>query len=258
MIWEMAALRLRLLLRQKIFWMGLGLSAATVLLSVLFANISFAKPEKIFWDLSLGGAFVLQIFLATYLGAFLFNDEKEKRTLHWALSLDVSRAAWMGGNFLGMSVGLFCMALVSSIIIFFASFLFSVTPDMWLVCQTLVLTSVEAVVVMAMAFFLSLYVRPFLSQVFALILVLFLHSQDSLRLILLDPVSGRFVDNRGLGIILYVLRLFPPLQWFNLRDLVGYEGALEAAPFFGIFATGLIWIFVFLMFSKIRFERLDL
>jgi ABC-type transport system involved in multi-copper enzyme maturation permease subunit len=258
MIWELACHRLRLLTRQKVFWLGAVVSVAIVLLSYLLAQISFVKPEKIFWDFSLGAAFLLQVFLALFLASFLFAEEREKRTLHWVLSLKVSRGDWIAGNFLGLGFALSLLHLLASFLIFGVGFFFPEKPDLLLAAQSLFLSLLESWVILSLALFVSFWVRSILALSFTAILVFFLHSQDSLRRILTDPVSGRFTDNRGLEILLYLTRLFPPLQWFDLRDLVGYKEALPLLSFVGLCATALVWTFVYGLLSKWKFERLDL
>jgi ABC-type transport system involved in multi-copper enzyme maturation permease subunit len=258
MIGELAKFRFSLLSRQKIIWVAFGLSFLISLASYLMATLSFVEPQNVYWDLGLSSLFLLCSFLAVFLGAFLFFEEKKMRTLDWILSMKVSRGQWLVGNFLGISFNLIAIYIVGTLFLFLFAQFFSAEVPTKLILQASVLGLLETCLLLSMALLFGFVVRPLLAVFFVLLLFVFLHSQDSLRLILTDAVSGRFVENRGLSIVLQVSRVFPPLQWFDLRALVGYADALPLLNLGGIALSALLWTLVYLVFGKIYFDRMDL
>lgn len=75
---------------------------------------------------------------------------------------------------------------------------------------------------MAMAFS-NFFIRICLALILSATLTVFLHSQVSLMSILTDTQTGAFNKPMLQPVLQWVVPLLPPLEWFDLRVLVGYQ-----------------------------------
>jgi ABC-type transport system involved in multi-copper enzyme maturation permease subunit len=258
MIFELAWLRVRLLLRQKLGWLSIGVGVALVFLSLVTAQVSWVNPQKIFWDFSLAVIFVLQISLAVFLGTQLFHDEKNRRTLHLLLSSGVSRTSWAIGNGLGIFAGLSAMAILWFVVTLITDSLAFEGLSLTMPLQTVLLLIVEVLVVVFFSMLLSFLLRPLLALAVSSSLVIFLHSLESLERIFTDPNVGRFVDKAMASYVLEIAKVLPPLHWLDLKSFVGYEASLPWIQVGQLGIMGVLWAGLCVLAASLRFERMDL
>lgn len=257
-VWAIVALRLRLMLKQKLGWMTLVAGFIVIFLSGRIAISSFANPDKIFWDFSLGASFVVQAVLALYFSSQLVHDEQSRGTLALTLGASVSRAHWILGQGLGIWLGLLAMN--------FSWLLFSVLwslvsfgpPSLLILFQVQILLAAEMAVVIFLALLASLFLRPLLALLSVSTLFVFLHSLSGLQRILSDPQSGAFVENRGLSVVLFLARFFPPLEWWDARAFVGYAAALDSLYFWKALGLAILWFLLLAQLCKGIFESKDI
>jgi ABC-type transport system involved in multi-copper enzyme maturation permease subunit len=251
-------LRFRLLLRQKIGWVSLLVGLALILIGYSTASVSFVSPQKIFWDFALGLSFVLVHVLALYLGAQLFNDEKERRTLHLVLVGGVSRPQWLVGNILGIWLGLVAIDsiwFVTTWLVSLASFSWA---GAWILIQVKILQALSVLVVLAFTSLFSLLLRPLLALFLSGALFLFLYSVSSVERVFSDPQTGMLNEARWALSVLKVSRFLPPLEWFDLKMFVGYESQIAWSTFGYTVALGCAWTAILLGLASWRFQKLDL
>jgi len=257
-LWLTFSLRARLLLRQRTLLGAVVLSFLVILLSLVLARISWVQPEKIFWDFSLSVLFVLAVFLSSYLAANLLREEQDRRTLHLVLSSGCSRGAWLVGNFLGMFASVAAVTLAGFLFaLLVAKVSFQTSVPALAVTATLGIV-LESAVLLALALFASFFVRPLLALLLTLALTVALHSLSSLQRVFTDPVTGGFLDTWPLRVLLKMATFFPPLEWFDLKPLVGYESTLPAHYLVSMLGLCLFWSGLYLVLAQVRFERMDL
>jgi len=257
-ILSLARLRFFLILRQRLGWASLLVGIFLVFVGFLTADVSYVSPSRIFWDFALGFSFVLQMGLALYLGSQLFADEKQRRTLHLLLSSGLSRSSWILGNALGLWLALIAIDLVWFGFSVGVAFLNFGVHDITLQLQVKILQALEILIVIPLALFCSLWVRPLLALVLSLAICLLVHSVDSLQRIFTDPQSGRFMQEHFVSIVIWASKLLPPLDWFNVKDYVGYESQVAWSLVGLLLLVSLVWAFVLSVASWLRFERMDL
>ncbi len=257
-IYHLMVLRLFLMLRQKIGWMSLSIGVAVVIIAFIAADVSYLSPVKIFFDFALAASFLIQTFLAIYFGSSLFDDEKTRRTLHLVLSGGVSRLEWLTGNILGVWVALLLMDLVWSIVTISTGMLqFGFVP-FEIFFQIKILQGMECLVLVSLATFFSLWVKPILALALTFSIALFSHSVNEVQKIFMDPITGRFVESSVFTIVYWASKILPPLEWFDIKPLVGYEGSIPWIVALGIAALGTIWSLLLIVASWLRFDRLDI
>ncbi len=257
-VFEILRIRVMLLLRQKLGWMSIIVGLLLVVLSLIVAQVSFINPLKIFWDFALGASFTLQILLGLFLSTQVFNDEKYRRTLHLVLSGGVHRAAWLLGMGLGIWVVLVIMNgawfLVSGVM---AGLHFN-SWDWMMPLQSTIALSLETLVLVFLGLFISMWVKPVLSLTLAALLTVLLHSLTSLQRVFTDPQVGRFIDDGGSAWVLWAARLLPPLEWFDLKVMVGYQSSVEWSLLLQLAVLSILWSAVLAAAAWLRFDRMDL
>ena len=255
---SIARLRFKLLIRQRLGWISIGVGCFLVLTSLVIARVSYLSPLKIFLDFGLGAIFLLQMSLAVLLGSQLFSDEKSRRTLHLLLSSGVSRFGWVVGNALGIWAGLTLMcALWAGLTWALSAVVFPQSVDVAM-GQALILMVMESLLVVLMSMLASFMMRPLLALVATGASVVFLHSITSLQRIFTDPQVGVYTDDRGLDVVLWAARLLPPLEWFDLKLFVGYVAQVPWIFVAKMCGIGLMWAILLAAAAWYRFERMDL
>ncbi len=255
---QLARIRFWLMIRQKLGWMSLLVGVGLVILSVITAKVSFVKPEKIFWDFSMGAVFVLQVGLAIFLGSQLFPDEKNRRTLHLLLSAGVSRAQWVVGNIAGLWFALtsilcfWYVTLAVTSLVTFEQFPWTMT------FQATFLLSLEVLVLLALGFLISFIVRPLLALTATAFLTLLLHSLSQLQRVFTDPQVGAYIEEGIAKYILFMARFLPPLEWFDLKVFIGFDPSIAWATVLSLGGLAFGWALLLGAFSIFRFERMDL
>ncbi len=259
MIFEVALFRFRLLCRQKLAWAALAAVAFFIVLSLLTARVSFVKPEKIFWDFSLALHFICQVFLALYFSTLLFFEESQRRTLHLLLSSGLSRSAWMLGNTLGFFFALLLLNIFSFLFSLTLSYVtFSELGTWVLAFQNHLLLAVEILILLFLGLGLSFFMRPLLALLASLSLCALLHNIDGLQRIFSDPQTGRFNSDFGLGSVLVLARLLPPLEWFDLKSFMNYQDSFSWIYCLQVSIVGILWAAFIGFLTLQKFKRMDL
>lgn len=255
---SVAKLRFALLVRQRLGWASAGAALLAVLVSMLFARVSFVNSYKIYWDFALGAIFLLQAASALYVGSQLFHEERTRRTLHLLVASGVPRGAWLAGNAAGIWAALLAANLLGLFLALLFSYLVFGTAPWLAVIETQVALAFEMGIVVWGAMLLSLVVRPALSFLGSAAFFFFLHSTGSIERILADRQTGRFIDTGGVKAVLWIAKVLPPLDWYDLRGFVGYRDSVGFLALAELGALALLWGLFLSILSTLRFKRMDL
>lgn len=255
---NVAYMRFFLLIKQKLGWVCSGISFLFFFVSIALAQVSYLNSGKLFWDFSLGIIFVLQIVMTIYLAGSLFHDEKDRKTLHLVLSTGVSRIQWLLGNALGIWVALTLFHLMWMILCFGISVFYFPLKSYSIVFQSTVLLSMEVAVLIGMMFSISMMLRKFLVLFAGSALMFFLHSIDSLERVFTDPQVGYVADANSSHWILWIARLFPPFEWYDIRIFVGYQNQISSNLSCYMLLLTMSWVALFGFLSWLIFEKKDL
>lgn len=259
-IGHLARWRFFLLRRQRLVLAVAALGLAGILVCWAVATATYLAPAKVFWDFSLGLQFVLLSLLAVLLSANLYADERQRRTLHLLLAAGISRRAWLVGNLLGI------VAVLQVLLIFWTTFswlmalLLPQSPDlgMGIVLQAQLALSLEIFIIVGMCAAFSFFLRPTIALLAALSLIIFLHSQISLLSVLADAQTGAFNQPLLQPLLQWLVPWLPPLEWYDLRTLVGYSPPLPALRMATLALMALGWSTFWVEVGHWKFRRIDL
>lgn len=237
--------------RDRVILGGTIISFFAVLFSLFIGSISVEQNTRIIIDLSLSSIYILQVFIAIFIGATLLSKEIERKTLFLLIPKVSRRESLLVGKIAGLLLVVFVVTLINLILLF--ALLYSRTGfDFALIIGvSLVYSLLESVILIIIAIFFSLFTSPILSVLFTSALFLIGHSQGILKVIILkSPV----VLAKFLSIFYYVL---PNLEKFNIRNDVIYKSIPEWKNFLFVFLYASLYTALIFSISRILFKRKD-
>ena len=254
---KLAFFKFKLLMKQKLGWAAISAAFILIPFSLFLGVSSFVRPDKIYWDLTTSFSFIISILLASYLGSHLFYEEQQRKTLSFILTLKNSRAEWIYGKILGISLFLLFTILCWTLIMVLGSYFYARDFGTFILWQTQLLMFVEALVILAASLFFSFFLRPLLAWFLTLALATLLHSKSYLELLVKEARLEDTTKWLYKGIV-FILNFLPPLEWWDIRMFLGFRDALDLKQILTVLGVGAAWVFILLFLSKNKMEKMDL
>lgn len=240
----------RELVRERLFIVIFFLAVALLILSVALSNLSIWEFQRILSDLALSSMEIAGLGIVLFSGSYMIHKEIEKQTCLLLLSKPISRRDFIIGKFIGLGF-LVLLTLVALMALL----------NLILLQQEFVLNSffiliniyMKILVVLALVFFLSVYVRPVISLLFGLSFYFYGHGINSVEFLIKKTKDADLIA------IQRALELMSPqffrFNWKNYYFLKEAPAINEFLIMVGYFA---IWI-VFLMTLAVRgFNKRDI
>jgi len=253
----LALFRFKLLLKQKLGWGIVAAALAFFPFALFLAFSSYVRPDKIYWDLSLSFCFLVLILLSTYLGSHLFQEEIQRKTLSFVLTLKHSRSEWIFSNWLGISLMLSFSLTVWTLLLTVGSLTTASTFPPFVLIQAQLFLLLESVVVLALSFLVSLYLKPLLTWFAVLALIALLHSKSYLEVLVIEAGftgATKLIYNA----VLFVLNFLPPLEWWDIKVFVGFHDPFSLNQVLLVIGLTAAWSYIFLFFAQRKMESMDL
>jgi len=254
---KLAFFKFKLLMKQKLGWAAISAAFILIPFSLFLAVSSFVRPDKIYWDLTTSFSFIISILLSSYLGSHLFYEEQQRKTLSFILTLKNSRAEWIYGKYLGISFFLLFNILCWTLLMVLGSYVYALDFGPAILWQTQLLMFIEALIILAASIFFSFFLRPLLAWFLTLAIMTILHSKSYLELLVKEARFDETTKFLYKGII-FVLNFLPPLEWWDIRMLVGFRESIEFKQMITVVSLGFAWIFIIIFLSKNKMEKMDL
>ncbi len=240
----------RELIRERLFIVIFFLAVGLLSLSVALSNLSIWEFQRILSDLALSSMEIAGLGIALFAGSYMIHKEIEKQTCLLLLSKPISRSEFIIGKFCGLSALIF-LTLVTLLVILNLILL----NEDFVVNSLFILLNIylKILVVLALVFFLSVYIRPVISLLFGLSFYFYGHGIHSVEFLIkktkdtdliaihkvLETVSPQFFRFNWKNY--YVLQQGPPTQEFVI--MVGYF---------------LIWILMLMGLAVHGFKKRDI
>jgi len=204
-------------LRDRILLAVLVVVLALIAFTLFVGSVSLGQDNRIIVDFGLSAIYILQIFVAIFIGSMLIYKEDERKTFFLIIPKPIRREEIIIGKCVGLLgttiVVTFCstlalcgLLLLKGIHGFFLSILVSVA-----------LSTLESMLLILISIVFSGLTSPILSAVYTTAFFLVGHSSDILRSLIATQTS--FVTQYALKAAYYVL---PNLEKFNIRNEVIY------------------------------------
>ncbi|OHA50783.1 MAG: hypothetical protein A3A97_01680 [Candidatus Terrybacteria bacterium RIFCSPLOWO2_01_FULL_40_23] len=219
--------------------------------SLFLGSISLDQDIKIIKDFGLTAIFLLQIFIIIFVGANLIYKEVERKTFFLILSKPIKKSEVIMGKCLGLSLTIFLMTALTSLMFFGVLFIKTGTlSGIPYLILAILLGFIEATLIIMISILFSGFTSPILSSVYTVSLFLIGHSSS--------VVLG-IIDRQDNVIIKYIFSvlyyIFPNLEKFNIRNDVLYN----SIPVFQTLALTVVYALAYgaalFLIAKFIFDR---
>lgn len=226
---------------------------AIILFSLFIGSISHDQNTRIITDFGLTAIYLLQVFIALFVGSMLMYKEIERKTFYLVIPKPVSRSAIIIGKCLGLTLTTLITTFLSTL---FLLLLLTFFKDGMMYFSGIVLSSflstIEAVLLILIALLFSSLVSPVLAFVSTIAMYLIGHGGDIYRFIYTTteiPIVAK--------VLKVIYHIVPNLEKFNIRNEVVY-GTLPSLHMVG---TSLLYATVYgcflLYLTVIIFKKKD-
>ena len=237
-------------LRDRILWSALVVMLALIAFSLFIGSISIEQDTRMIIDFGLTSIYLLQMFVAIFIGSMLMYKDVERRTFFLIIPKPIRRAEIILGKCAGLTGTTIAVTALSTLTLFGILYLKGIHDAYLPILVSVFLSLLESVILILLSILLSGLTSPILAAVYTIAFFLIGHSSNILRT-LIETQSGA-LSGFFLKVAYYAM---PNLEKFNIRNDVVYAAIPDAH---GIFATLLYTlayaIFLFLL-ARFMFEK---
>lgn len=238
--------------RDRVLFLVVGFGIATLAMSRLLSPIALGEGDRVTIDLGLSTLGLLGIVIVALVGTGLVHKELERRTIHVVLSRPVSRASYLVGKWLGLSITMAAAVAAMGVILLAVAVWMRGPQAIGPVAQAIFLLALSNSLLAALAVLFSSLSTPVLSVVYTLGLYATGFWTNDMRDFAQAMPGALGAMVRGVSFVI------PNLELFNLRPQVAH---LESAPTIQLaLAIGyaLAYAAAVLALAVVAFERREL
>lgn len=205
-------------MRDRIVLAACGLVFVMIAFSLFIGTVSIDQDIRMIIDFSLTAIYLLQIFVAIFIGSMLIYKDVERKTFFLILPKPIKTESIIIGKCLGLTATTFVVTAFSTIALFVI--LFFKGNNLYLIPITIsvFLSLLESTLIILISMLFSSMSTPILSAVYTIGFYLIGHSSEIYRTFMFQMVPG--IKLYALQIAYYLL---PNLEKFNIRNDVIYE-----------------------------------
>ncbi len=210
-------IRDRILLSVVVFMIGL------IAFSLFAGSISLEQDARMIVDFGLTAVYLLQIFVAIFIGSMLIYKEVERKTFFLIIPKPISREEIIIGKCLGLAATTLAVTLLSTLalcVILFAKGMHGFYVPLLV---SVLLSFFESMLLILISIVFSGITSPILSAIYTIAFFLIGHSSDILRSLIATQKTA--FGEYSLKFAYYVL---PNLEKFNIRNDVIYAALPDA------------------------------
>ncbi len=257
-IWALAYNTFRDAIRHRVLYGIIAVVFAVNLFAIVLGEMSLHQEARIARDLGLGGVSLFGSVTAIFLGVMLLYSEIKKRTIHSIVSKPIERYEFVIGKYLGMSLTLFSLVFLFSVVMLALLTMQEVAITVALL-QALLLAFWEVLVVAAIAVFFSAFSTPFLSGIFTFGIFAVGRMTPELR-----AASASADSELVQGLYSVALHIVPDLHLFSVSggevngNPVSVHSDFVTWSYMGMAsAYALLYIAILIGFSIVVFSKRD-
>ncbi len=164
-IWTIARNTVRESVRNKVLYALLFFAVLMIGTGVMVGSLSYVESERILQDIGLGAVRLFGVAIAIFVGIQLIHKEVDRRTVYTILSKPISRAEFLLGKFVGLTLTIWMLTAIMALafaVVSLAGGAPLATAHLWF----FVLTAMELALVVAIATFFSAFTTPMLAALF--------------------------------------------------------------------------------------------
>jgi ABC-type transport system involved in multi-copper enzyme maturation permease subunit len=238
--------------RDRILLSGFFIIIAIILFTLFIASISLEQSTRMIIDFSVTAIYALQMFVAIFIGSMLMYKEIERKTFYLLLPKPVSRTEIIIGKCLGLTTTTLLVTLLSTlalyVILYIQSGQFFFVP----ILLSVLLSTLEAVVLILISMLFSSLTSPILAAVSTLAFYFIGHAGDVFRFIFMTTKSTAIeLVTRG------AYYLLPNLEKFNIRNDIVYGVPQDSHMIIIACLYAITYSLILLLITQIVFKKKD-
>ena len=237
-------------MRDRIVLAACAVAFLIIGFSLFIGTISIDQDIRMIIDFSLTAIYLLQIFVAIFIGSMLIYKEIERKTFFLILPKPIKIEAIIIGKCLGLTATTAVVTAVSTVVLYATLYFIGGKIFFVPILISVLLSTVEASLIILLSILFSGMTSPILSAVYTIGFFLIGHSAGIYR---------SFMQEMEPSLKLYVLEtayyLLPNLEKFNIRNDVVYN----KVPTLVTLGLTLVYAFCFaviiFLITKINFKK---
>ncbi len=249
-IFLMAVNTVKEIKRHKIFY---ALGAVVVFIigtGVILGPLSLNEQTRLSINFSFTACHIGLIIIAVYFASTLISQEIEKKTIVTLFTKPISRMQFIIGKFLGLSFILLLAILFLTLFVVIVHVIYR-QPVGAILFIALWGIFMEALILLAVAFFFSSFTSSFLVLVYSVLVFLIGHSANSIIFFLGRGESDSFFKL----LVSIVTRVLPNFEKLNWRAQALYHDSLVAGELLSCSLYSFSWVIFLLIVTSFLFKR---
>jgi len=250
-IWTIAVNTVRESIRNKILYALLFFAVLMIGAGVIVGALSYVESDRILQDVGLGAIRLFGVAIAIFVGINLIYKEVDRRTVYTILSKPISRAEFLLGKYVGLTLMIWMQMSIMGAAFVGVSFAAG-APLAWQHAAFFLLIGAELALVVAVATFFSAFTTPLLAAFFTTGVWVVGQLTRDLRDIGASSESP-IVEK----VTAIAHRLLPDLESLNLASEAAHLLPITRADVVLPLLYGLGYVTVVLLGAVFLFERRD-
>jgi ABC-type transport system involved in multi-copper enzyme maturation permease subunit len=204
-------------MRDRILLSAVVVVIAIILFSLFVGSISLEQDTRMIVDFGLTAIYLLQIFVAVFIGSMLIFKEIERKTFYLLIPKPIERGEIILGKCLGLTGTTLVVTMVSALALFGVLVAKDGTGFILPILFSVMMSTLESVLLILISILFSGLTSPILSAIYTIAFFLIGHSSELLRSMI--ATADSFFARWALMIVYYLL---PNLEKFNIRNEIVY------------------------------------
>lgn len=237
-------------MRDRILLSAVVVVFMMIAFSVFIGSISIEQDVRMITDFGLTVIYLLQIFVAIFVGSMLMYKEIERRTFYLIIPKPIRIESIIIGKALGLTATTAVVTGVSTLALFAILFLKGGNIYFVPILVSVFLSILESVIIILLSILFSGMTSPILSAVYTIGFFLIGHSTEIMRnlIALSDSELRVFV----LKVAYYLL---PNLEKFNTRNDVIYEKVPSLTVLALTVLYAFCYAFIIFLMTRLNFKK---
>ncbi len=239
------------MIRDRVLYFVIVFSILFMALCFALGQLSYSEIFRLSVSLGLSGIHLCFAGLTIFLGCVVFYREIESKTIYTLLVRPLTRTQYLVGKYLGLLAILLTMLVCFIACFTFIEFILGV-PLMPTTYYPFIGFIFEGAILLAVTFFFSSFLKPFLSSTCSLAFFLIGHWVYNLEALSKTSKSDSFKF-----VAQAIYRSFPDLETLNWRDYAIAQAPVFPREIFYAITIATLWALFFFLLSVAIFKGKD-
>lgn len=237
-------------LRDRILWSALVVVLALTAFSLFIGSVSLEQDSRMIVDFGLTAIYLLQMFVAIFLGSMLMHKDMERKTFFLIIPKPIRREEIIIGKCAGLTATTLAVTMISTLTLFGILFLKGIQGFYIPILLSILLSIFESVILILLSILFSGITSPILSAVYTIACFLIGHSSGILQSLIVAQTS--VISSFLLKVAYYVL---PNLEKLNIRNTVVYGGVADSTSIVIAVIYALCYMVFLFLVSRAMFAK---